>query len=213
MPAEVLYRKWRPQRFADVAGQAVVTRTLINALTSNRVSHAYLFSGPRGTGKTTTARLLAKAVNCEKNAADAKKRAGEPCNAVPILQGLRRRQRARPRRAGRREQPRHRRHPRPARERQLHADGRRRGAQGLPHRRSAHAHGARVQRAAQDPRRAARAHRLHPGDDGHAQGARHHRLALPALRVQAHRRSRRWRTASRRSRRRRRSMSRAKASR
>ncbi|MDO8598697.1 MAG: ATP-binding protein, partial [bacterium] len=55
----VLYRKYRPQTFADVVGQPHVTRTLARAIASGRVAHAYLFSGPRGVGKTTTARLLA----------------------------------------------------------------------------------------------------------------------------------------------------------
>jgi len=64
MAGQVLYRKWRPQRFDEVIGQEHVTRTLERALADNRVAHAYLFAGPRGTGKTSTARILAKAVNC-----------------------------------------------------------------------------------------------------------------------------------------------------
>ena len=63
---ESLYRKYRPQTFADVVGQDAIERTLRNALAQNKVSHAYLFTGPRGTGKTTTARLMAKALLCEK---------------------------------------------------------------------------------------------------------------------------------------------------
>ncbi|MDE3074229.1 MAG: ATP-binding protein, partial [Chloroflexota bacterium] len=64
MSSQTLYRKWRPQTFAQVRGQERVTRTLLNALAAGRTGHAYLFCGPRGVGKTTTARLLAKAVNC-----------------------------------------------------------------------------------------------------------------------------------------------------
>lgn len=62
----VLARKWRPQTFEDIAGQGHITRTLRNAIRANRIAHAYLFTGVRGVGKTTAARILAKALNCEK---------------------------------------------------------------------------------------------------------------------------------------------------
>jgi DNA polymerase-3 subunit gamma/tau len=70
----VLARKWRPQTFTEVVGQEHVTRTLRNAIISGRVAHAFLFTGPRGVGKTTTARLLAKALNCETGPTP------DPCN-------------------------------------------------------------------------------------------------------------------------------------
>ena len=77
-----LYRKWRSQTFGEVVGQEHVTRTLQNALRDGRVAHAYLFSGPRGTGKTSTARILAKALNCSAPEGE------RPCNQCPTCQAI-----------------------------------------------------------------------------------------------------------------------------
>ncbi len=78
MTSQVFYRKWRPQTLAEVVGQEHVTRTLRNALETGRVAHAYLFCGPRGTGKTSTGRILAKAINCLSSGK------GEPCNSCDM---------------------------------------------------------------------------------------------------------------------------------
>ncbi len=79
---QALYRKWRPQNFNDVYGQPHVTKTLQNQLCSGRISHAYLFTGSRGTGKTTCAKILSKAVNCL-SPVD-----GNPCNECEICRGI-----------------------------------------------------------------------------------------------------------------------------
>src|SRR3954452_1676213 len=85
MSYRVIARKWRPQKFDDVVGQQAVTRTLKNALTSGRLAQAFVFAGPRGVGKTTTARILARALNCVNGPT------GDPCGAcdacVEIAQG------------------------------------------------------------------------------------------------------------------------------
>jgi DNA polymerase-3 subunit gamma/tau len=85
MSYQVLARRWRPKRFADVVGQEHVTRTLQNAIRQGRLAHAFLFTGPRGIGKTSTARILARAVNCPNMESSG---AAEPCNECETCRAL-----------------------------------------------------------------------------------------------------------------------------
>jgi len=78
----VTARKWRPQIFDEVVGQEHITKTLKNAILNNRIAHAYIFAGPRGIGKTTTARILAKSLNCTNP------KEGEPCNECDMCKSF-----------------------------------------------------------------------------------------------------------------------------
>lgn len=82
MAYQALYRKWRPQKFEDMVGQTAVTKTLKNAIIHHKTSHAYLFTGPRGTGKTSAAKIFAKAINC------LTPKDGEPCNDCLLCKGI-----------------------------------------------------------------------------------------------------------------------------
>src|SRR5690625_1785436 len=82
MSYQALYRKWRPRLFGDVVGQSHLTKTLQNAIAEQKLSHAYLFTGPRGTGKTSAAKIFAQTINCEKAPTR------EPCNECDACLGI-----------------------------------------------------------------------------------------------------------------------------
>ena len=177
--SEALYRKYRPQIFEDVVGQEHIERTIKNAIGQDKVSHAYLFTGPRGTGKTTTARLLAKALLCEKGPTAEPDGTCNDCVAIangehPDVYDAGRRQ---PHGCGERARGDH-------RARAVRADAR--PLQGLYHRRGAHALHGGVQRAAEDAGGTTEPRGVHPVHHRSAEGAGNHPFPLPAVRLPPH---------------------------
>ena len=174
-----LYRKYRPATFAEVVGQEHVTEPLCTALAAGRINHAYLFSGPRGCGKTSSARILARSLNCEQGPTPDPCGVCDSCVALapdgPGLAGRHGARRGQPRRRRRR--------PRAARPGVLRA--RRVALPGVHHRRGAHGHHAGLQRAAEDRRGAAGAPGLRLRHHRAGEGAADHPVAHPPLPVPA----------------------------
>ena len=175
MTYKVIARKYRPQTFREIVGQEHVTRTLANAIQSNRVAHAYIFSGVRGVGKTTTARILAKALNCVKGPTS---RARQHVRFMPrdFCRDFARRARNR-----RSLESRHRPDSRAARDGALRA-----GVEPLQSghsRRSASAHRRSFQCAAENSRRAARARHLYSGHNALRRSGRNDQVARAALSI------------------------------
>ena len=177
MSYTALARKWRPRSFAEMTGQEHVLRALANALDSGRLHHAFLFTGTRGVGKTTVARILAKCLNCERGVGS--QPCGECSSCLEIDAGP---QSGRDR-GRRRVAEQGRRHPRPARQRAVRAG--QEPLQGVPHRRGAHAVDGLVQRAAEDARGAAAAREVPAGDHRSAEAAADGAVALPAVQPEA----------------------------
>ena len=182
MAHRALALKYRPQTFADMIGQEHVTAVLTRALEGGRVAHAYLFTGARGVGKTTCARLIAKALNCQQRGLDGRS-AAEPCNECTSCREITTGRGARRGRDRRRLEPRHRRRAGAAREGPLLAD--RRQAPRGDHRRGPPALGRRLRRAPEDARGAAAAPGVRLRHDRPAEAARDDPLAHAALRLRA----------------------------
>ena len=189
MSFQVIARKWRPQRFDDVIGQRGVTQTLRNAIAANRIAQSFVFAGPRGVGKTTTARILARGLNCVKGPT------ADPCGVcdacVEIAQGrdidVLEIDAATNTQVDK------------VREIIIAGLGIRAGPQSLQdlhHRRSPPALAAGVRRAAEVDRRAAAARRLHDGDDRAREGSGDDSVALAGLRAQDDRRQADCRSAA-----------------
>ncbi len=173
----VLARKWRPRSFAELVGQEHVRQALVNALDSGRVHHAFLFTGTRGVGKTTIARILARSLNCERGVEL------ESLRRVRSLPGNRRGPLHGPDRGRRGLAHQGRRHAGAPRERPVPAESR--PLQGLPDRRSPHVVGPFLQRVAEDARGAATARQVPARDDRPAEAAGDGVVALPAIQPEA----------------------------